>query len=182
MRHIEGIRKRQFMTLWKLLAGIAMASLLLGMGASDVRSDWRTGFYLIAGDAPSAAALPQPNSSQQIVQYSNRFLQDPDSEPSRYLLLPAKPDVPLKLAKLPEYTEKGANGLPELQIELTLDAARALEALTREHLGQTVAFVVDGEPITIHKIRSVITGGRFVLSRCTDTACQYIYGRLKAEP
>jgi hypothetical protein len=41
-----------------------------------------------------------------------------------------------------------------------------------------VVFVLDDEPVTLHKIRSVITGGQFRISRCTDTACQYIYGRL----
>jgi preprotein translocase subunit SecD len=182
LKNTERIRNRQILTAWKLVVCITIICILSGMGTADVEPKWQTGFYLVIGEAPSAAALPQPNSSQQVMQYSNRFLLDPDSEPSRYLLLASRPDVPLKLVKSPEYTPKGANGFPELQMELTADAARALETLTRKHLGQEVAFVVDGEPVTIHKIRSAITGGRFVLSRCTDTACQYIYGRLKTEP
>ena len=69
-----------------------------------------------------------------------------------------------------------------MRLELSLDAAGKLEKLTREHLGGRVAFVIDGEPVTLHKIRSVITGGQFRLSRCTDTACRYIYGRLLGKP
>jgi preprotein translocase subunit SecD len=69
-----------------------------------------------------------------------------------------------------------------LWLELTPEAGSKLEKLTREHLGGRVAFVIDGEPVTLHKIRSVITGGQFRLSRCTDTACQYIYGRLVRKP
>jgi preprotein translocase subunit SecD len=78
--------------------------------------------------------------------------------------------------------KEGQNGFPELRLELRAEAARRLETLTREHLGGRVAFVIDGEPVTLHKIRSVITGGQFRLSRCTDTACQYVYGRLVAKP
>ena len=63
-------------------------------------------------------------------------------------------------------------------VELTPEAARQLEKLSREHLGERVAFVIEGEPVTIHRIRSVISDGKFRLSRCTDKACQYIYGRL----
>jgi hypothetical protein len=181
LRHINVIPRRRLFAFCRIMSGAGMLCVLLGMGTPEVKPDWATGFYLIAAEASTAAALPQPSNSQQVVQYSNRFLQDPDAEPARFLLLGKRPDVPLELAMLPKYTAQGGNGLPELQIELTKDSARALEVLTREHLGQEVAFVVDGEPITIHKIRSVISGGRFVLSRCTDTACQYIYGRLKAE-
>jgi preprotein translocase subunit SecD len=182
MRHTERIRTGQVVAAWNLLVCITIICILSCKSTAVVQPDSRTGFYLIVGEAPSATALPQPSSSQQVVQYSNRFLLEPDSEPSRYLLLASKPDVPLTLVKSPEYSPKGGNGNPELQMELTADAARALEKLTREHIGQQVTFVVDGEPVTIHKIRSVITGGRFVLSRCTDTACQYIYGRLKTKP
>jgi preprotein translocase subunit SecD len=143
-------------------------------------SQHQAGFYIIAAEAPSAAALPTPKADQQVVRYDQKFLRDPDAEP-RYLLMPKRPDVTLKLAKPPELG-KSANGFAELQLELTAEAAVNLEKVSHENLGKTVAFVVDGEPVTIHKIRSVITGGQFKLSRCTDNACQFIYGRLTSKP
>jgi len=139
---------------------------------------YQPGFYLIAAEADSAAALPTPSAGQQVVLYDYKFLQVTERGKPRYLLLPKNADVPLILASNPELQKKGANGFPELRLELTPEAAGMLERLTREHLGGKVAFMIDGEPVTIHKIRSVITGGQFHLSRCTDTACQYIYGRL----
>jgi preprotein translocase subunit SecD len=138
----------------------------------------QAGFYLVAVEADSASALPAPSDEQRIVRYDYKFLRDTERGKPRYLLLPKTADVPLMLAKTPELQKKGENGFPELRLELTPEASSKLEQLTREHLGGKVVFVIDGEPVTIHKIRSVITGGQFRLSRCTDTACQYIYGRL----
>jgi preprotein translocase subunit SecD len=117
------------------------------------------GFYLIAAEADSAAALPAPSARQQVVLYDYKFLQDTERGKPQYLLLPKNADVPLILASKPELQKKGANGFPELRLELTPEAASMLERLSREHLGGKVAFVINGEPVTIHKIRSVITGG-----------------------
>jgi len=41
-----------------------------------------------------------------------------------------------------------------------------------------VAFVINGEVVSTHTIRSVITRGEFKLSRCGDNACEFIYARL----
>jgi preprotein translocase subunit SecD len=164
--------------------GIGLVFLYLLISASFIEGGCsekrQTGFYLIAAEAATPDALPAPSNKQQVVRYDYKFLRNTDSTQPRYLLLPRKPDVLLILAKAPELNQKGENGFPEIRLELTPEAARDLEKLTREHLGQQVSFMLDGEPITIHKIRSVISDGQFRLSRCTDTACQYIYGRLKS--
>jgi len=138
----------------------------------------QVGFYLVKAEADSATTLSIAKTDQQILRYDYKFLRHTEHEKPRYFLLSKIVDVPLILNKTPELQEKGENGFPELRLELTLESARNLEKLTRDHLGGKVVFMIDGEPVTIHKIRSVITGGQFRLSRCTDTACQYIYGRL----
>jgi preprotein translocase subunit SecD len=158
---------------------ICMILVSFSIGFAQKQSDNRqVGFYLIAAEADSAVALPAPSTEQRIVCYDYKFLRDTERGKPRYLLLLKAADVPLILAKTPELQKKGENGFPELRLELTPEASSKLEKLTREHLGGKVAFVIDGEPVTLHKIRSVITGGQFRLSRCTDTACQFIYGRL----
>lgn len=136
------------------------------------------GFYLVLAEADTADSLPAPKTDQQIVRYDYKYLRNTDHEKPRYFLLSKTSDAALLLNKTPELHEKGENGFPELHLELTSKAAGNLEKLTREHLGGKVVFMIDGEPVTVHKIRSVISGGQFRLSRCTDTACQYIYGRL----
>ena len=147
--------------------------------SNKVAANHQIGFCLIAAEADSAAALPAAGIDQRVVRYDYKFLRDTERSKPRYLLLPKIVDVPLILTNTPVLQEKGENGFPELRLELTAESASKLEKLTREHLGGEVAFVISGEPVTLHKIRSVITSGQFRLSRCTDTACQYIYGRLR---
>jgi preprotein translocase subunit SecD len=142
----------------------------------------QAGFYLVAAQAETPKALPAASDEQRVVRYDYKYLLEAERAQPLYLLLPKTADVPLVLAKAPQLQEKGENGFPELRLELTPEAAGKLEKLTREHLGGKLAFMIDGEPVTLHKIRSVITGGQFRLSRCTDSACQYIYGRLVGKP
>ena len=166
--------------------GIVIVMLIVLPGLGNLQAAGleprQAGFYLVAAEAESASALPAAKDDQRVVRYDYRQLRESERGQPLYLLLPKVADVPLVLAKSPELVKKGENGFPELRLELTAEAAKRLETLTREHLGGRVAFVIDGEPVTLHKIRSVITGGQFRLSRCTDTACQYIYGRLVAKP
>lgn len=54
-----------------------------------------------------------------------------------------------------------------------------MERVTRENIGRSAAFVIDGDVVTAHKIRTVIEGGRIQLSRCTDDACEVIAVRLQ---
>jgi preprotein translocase subunit SecD len=164
--------------------GVLLTGLVLGLSALATAEGKarQAGFYLIVAEAENAAGLPVANANQRIVRYDYQYLREAERGKPVYLLIPKAADVPLQLAKVPELEMKGENGFPELRLELTVEAAKRLETLTREHLGGKVAFVVDGEPVTLHKIRSVISGGQFRLSRCTDTACQYIYGRLVGRP
>jgi preprotein translocase subunit SecD len=161
-------------------APVLLACMLVSVcGAREEKGEKRqAGFYLVAAEAGTAAALPAARGEQRVVRYDYKYLRETERAQPVYLLLPKTADVQLVLAKAPELRAKGENGFPELRLELTPEAARQLEELTRKHLGGSVAFVIDGEPVTLHKIRSVITGGQFRLSRCTDTACQFIYGRL----
>jgi hypothetical protein len=144
----------------------------------EAAEEKQTGFSIIAAEADSVTMLPAPRDDQQVVRYDYKYLLESERGKPQYLLLPKTVDVPLILAGAPELIDKGKNGFPELLFELTPEASIDLEKLTREHIDGKVAFLMDGEPVTIHKIRSAIVGGRFQLTRCTDTACRIIYGRL----
>jgi len=137
----------------------------------------QAGFYLILAEAQGAEGLPKPSPDQQIARYDQKYLREAESQSPRYLLLRKRPDIALKLARPPE-SAKDSRGFTVLTMELTRDAATNLEQFTRGNLGRKVAFVIEGEVVTIHKVRSVITGNQFQLSRCTDNACEYIRARL----
>ena len=165
--------------------GTMLLGLAFGAGvriqAAEPNQVGQSGFYLVLADGPAADALPAPTSRQQVLRYDYKFLRPEEKEDTKYLLLAKRPDVPLFLRKPPE-KEIGDGGRTQLLLEVTDDAGRDVEKLTREHLGQQVAFVMDGEVVSTHTIRSVITDGKFRMSRCTDNACEYIYGRLMKAP
>ncbi len=170
-----------FMIIISISIGMAQTSLEKNQDTSyrhQSTNKRQVGFYLVIAEADSAVALPIASSDQQIIRYDYKFLRNTEHDKPRCFLLSKIADVPLILNKKPELQEKGENGFPELRLELTSEAAKNLENLTRDHIGGKVVFMIDGEPVTVHKIRSAITGGQFRLSRCTDTACQYIFGRL----
>ena len=136
-----------------------------------------TGLFLIHAQASRPEDLPPRGVDQQVVKYDYKFLREEEQRSAKYFLLPKHPDVALKLARKPQ-SSKNDQGRTELLFELSPDAAADMERLTSKNLGRAVAFVIDGEVVTAHKIRSVIRDGQFVLSRCTDNACEYIQARL----
>jgi hypothetical protein len=145
---------------------------------SRISTSHLTGFYLVIAEADSASSLPKAKDDQQIVYYDYKYLLENERGKPRFLLISKSPDVALMLSSIPELIEKSQNGFPELLFKLTPEASIALEELTREHLGGKIAFLINNEPVTLHKIKSTIVGGQFQLTRCTDTACRVIYGRL----
>ena len=73
---------------------------------------------------------------------------------------------------------KDGQGKSILSVSLTRTNAEKAEAFTRAHLGGKIAMVVDGEIVTLHKIRSVITGGKLQITRCKDNACEILRAKL----
>ena len=57
---------------------------------------------------------------------------------------------------------------------------RALERLTRDHLGRQLTIVLGGEVVTMHKIREVIKGGDVQISSCVAGAAGYLLEQLRA--
>ena len=74
--------------------------------------------------------------------------------------------------------KSNGQGKSVLTVSLSRKNAERAEAFTRTHLGGRVALVVDGEIVTLHKIRSVVTGGKLQIARCTDNACEVIRSKL----
>ena len=158
-----------------LLATVALGRAAL---AENSPAHGATGLFLIHAEAPSPDALPEPGPDRRIARYDYSFLDPEERRAPKYLLLANAPDVSLLLAESPE-TVEGEGGRPELLLQLTEGAAAQMERVTRENIGRSAAFVIDGDVVTAHKIRTVIEGGRIQLSRCTDDACEYIAVRLQ---
>ncbi len=101
----------------------------------------------------------------------------PQNEPLTYVTVNTNGFVPLILKEAPQL-EKDRDGRSMLRIRLAHDQAQSLEEFTKAHLGARVATVLDGEIITLNKIRSVIVGGEVQMTRCTDDACKIVRAKL----
>jgi preprotein translocase subunit SecD len=112
----------------------------------------------------------------RIFPYDRKYSESDKNEAPKYVALDTSFFVPLVLAGPPD-TEKDDRGWTLLNVTLAREHVKSLENFTRVHLGGRVAIVVDGEIITMHKVRTVIQDGRAQITRCQDDACQTL--RLK---
>ena len=136
------------------------------------------GIYSVLGEAPARQDVRAEGVPQVVLAYDRRKYSDaPPSEPLAYVAIDLRDYVPLAIAGTPEM-KSDERGKSVLTVSLTRKNAERAEAFSRAHLGGRIAIVVDGEIVTLHKVRSVITGGRVQITRCTDNACEVIRAKL----
>ena len=134
------------------------------------------GIYLIGRSGDVAEDLIPLASKEALISFSELFREKTDPGVI-YLVVRTDAFVPLRLAKAPE-TENQEDNRKRLMLKLTDDASLQLAEFTKEYLDQHTAIVVDGQALTMHKIRSVIEGGKMQITRCTDNACEFLYEQL----
>jgi hypothetical protein len=141
-------------------------------------TDLPNGAYSVLRETPAPQEARVSGRSQLVLAYDRRKYSDaPTNEPISYVAIDPNDYVPLIMEGAPEMTKDG-EGKSILSISLTRTNAVRAEAFTRAHLGGRIAMVVDGEIITLHKIRSIITGGKLQITRCQDSACEIIKAKL----
>ena len=64
-------------------------------------------------------------------------------------------------------------------LTLTDSAKDRLANFTGDHINDWVALVIDGNAVTMHKIRERIEDGRLQITRCTDNACAMLFVALQ---
>jgi hypothetical protein len=136
------------------------------------------GIYSVLREEPTPQAARVEGIPQAVLAYDRRKYSDaPPNEPLTYVAIDRRDYVPLVIEGTPEM-KPDAQGKSVLTVSLARKNAEKAEAFTRAHLGGRIAIVVDGEIVTLHKIRSVITGGRVQITRCTDNACEVLRSKL----
>jgi preprotein translocase subunit SecD len=150
-----------------------------GGGANPVgeeRCSLANGVYAVLGEGLTRGAARQQRVPQTICIYDQKYSASDEHQPAKYVALDDRSFVPLVLAGAPEaHTDDGGRTL--LRVTLARQHVTQLEEFTRTHLGGRVAIVIDGEIITIHKVRTVIPDGQVQITRCNDNACEVL--RLK---
>jgi preprotein translocase subunit SecD len=137
-----------------------------------------SGLHLVRRRAATADSL-RPLADGECLAVYTRSFQEPDATaPPEYLALSIRPEVRLDLASSPT-EDADSSGRTLLRIQLRPEGSLDLERMTRDNQGRSVAVVIAGEVITVHKIRAVLSDGRIQVSCCSPDACGYLLRRLR---
>lgn len=131
----------------------------------------------VVAEAAEKELLPAPGPSQIVLSHDPKATDPRSVEPKRFVLLDPGDTVPIMLKTRPRGIRQ-KDGRMLVEVELRQAQATQLEDFTRRHLGQRVALVLDDYVISVHKVRAVITGGKIMITRCTDNACEIIFSKL----
>jgi len=146
--------------------------------ASPTARPLENGAYAILREAPTAQEAGGAGIAPIVLAYDRRkYSAAPPDEPLSYVAIDPRDYVPLIIEGTPQMKTDG-QGKSVLTVSLTRKNAKRAEAFTRAHLNGRIAMVVDGEIVTLHKIRSVITDGKVQITRCADNACEVIRSKL----
>jgi len=136
------------------------------------------GAYAVRTEASTPQDAESDSRRRVVLTYDRRKYSDaPRDEPLTYVEIDPADYIPLIIDAPPEMT-RDSQGKGILSVSLTPASAIKCESFTQAHLGGRVALVVDGQIVTLHKIRSVVTDGKLQITRCTDDACQVIRAKL----
>lgn len=121
-------------------------------------------------------AFPAPPGPPSLL-YDPRRADASSSALPSWIHLDVTDYVPLVLGAPPTALVE-PDGRLRLAVSLTREHVDTLAAFTRRNVGGRAAIVLDGDVVTVHKQRSVITDGRMQITRCTDRACERLLTRL----
>jgi hypothetical protein len=154
----------------------AQTSPATAKSANDNSRSLANGVYAVLREGRTSGEVQIGEFPHVILIYDRKYSDGDKNQPPIYVALGTSSFVPLVLAG-PPWAHKDDRGWTSLNVTLAREHVKTLENFTRTHLGGTVAIVIDGEIITMHKVRTVIQDGKAQITRCTDDACETL--RLK---
>jgi preprotein translocase subunit SecD len=137
------------------------------------------GVYAVRRDSLKEREVLPLRGGEVLLVHRHRYLKKGDKEPPRFLVVSSAPDVTFDLTGEPKAV-KEKEEVVGIRLKLRPKVAKALERLTRDHLGRQVAIVLGGEVVTMHKVREVIKGGDVQISSCAAGAAAYLLKQLQA--
>jgi preprotein translocase subunit SecD len=137
------------------------------------------GIYAVQRDSLKEKDVRPLKEGETLVVDHHPYLKQDEKEPPRFLVVHSAPDVELDLGGEPRADKEGGE-VARIFLQLQPKAATALERLTHAHLGRQVAIVLNGDVVTVHKIRMVIKGGQVQITSCVAGAAEHLFAQLKA--
>jgi hypothetical protein len=135
------------------------------------------GFYVVLSEGSSLKEVQTGSIPNIVLLYDGKYADSNQTASPSYVALDTASFVPLILEGAPTANKDG-KGHTLLGVTLSKKYIGTLENFTKAHLGGRVAIVLDGEIITMHRIRSVISEGKIQITRCYDNACELLLSKL----
>ena len=135
------------------------------------------GFYLVEQNGFDTTNFGNISTDQAVIGFDTEFLMNNPQEFSK-IKIDISEFVPLELEKLPE-AQQQTELKKLLLISLTPEATEKVKLFTSKNVMHSIAIVLKGKAITMHKIKEAITDGKIQITRCDDNACEYLYVRMK---
>jgi len=135
------------------------------------------GVYAVLREGLTRAEVQTEKRPHVVLVYDRKYSDADRDRPPQYVALDTSFFVPLVLSGQPD-AQRDDRGWTLLKVTLARQHVKTLEDFTRAHLGGRMAIVIDGEIITMHKVRAVIKDGRAQITRCSDDACRTLLLKL----
>jgi preprotein translocase subunit SecD len=170
------MNRRTFLIVSGTVVGLASMS----SGGEDLpaRKKLPDGVYAVERLGDREKDLHPLKEGEVLAVNRHRYLKAEAKDPPSYLVVHANPDVSLHLAGEPQ-ADKDGEEVVSIRLKLKPKAAAALEELTRARRGKQLAIVVDGEVVTVHKIREVIANGDVQITSCSPGGANYLMKQLQ---
>ena len=157
--------------------GLLISLALLCLNGLAQKNKLKDGFYEVYQLGNDSIVIKENTQSILVLRYNSHFKEDAPKEFNRVAIYTSE-FVPLELEKQPEVlTKKGLNS--KLLITLSPQASSQLKGFTEKRIMKKVAIVMAGEVLTVHNIKTVITGPGMEISRCNDMACEKLQIMMK---
>ena len=131
------------------------------------------GMYAVLAESDTFEAADDVSEAHKVLEHDGRHIGE--MRPVRYVAVGLRYYVPFQFSGLPDMTQRD-DELVTLSLALEDKYVGGLEGFTTEY--SRVAVVIDGEIVTVHKVREPIRDGCVQISQCRDDACRVLYGKL----
>jgi preprotein translocase subunit SecD len=158
-------------------AVVLLPGLQLAFGQDNAKLP--TGVYAVERDSRVKNDLLPLKAGEVMLVNHYRYVKNDARAAPRYLVVRSTLAMHLDLAAAPR-ADKSGEVVTRISLKLRPEAARSLEKLTQDRQGGSLAIVVAGDVVTMHKIRSIIRGGDVQITNCAPGAAAHLLKHLEA--
>jgi preprotein translocase subunit SecD len=145
--------------------------------SAEVAADLGNGMYLATGVFDTLTAAETSSRGSRIVTDHHIYEAPSERAAPRYVAIDTTEHVPFILQSAPTTTDD-RDGRALLSITLDAKYKEKLKEFTIRYLDRSVAILVGGELVSVHKIRSVIPEGKLQVTSCGADVCKVLYSKL----